>query len=80
MDVQVYPSDLGPAVVAVLRTVEGEEVSLFATRAETGADRLPLLERREGQPFAYWEQGVLAYALTGELSSSRVMALAASLG
>lgn len=79
LDVQVYPSDLGPAVVAVLQTGAGEEVSLFATRAETGADRLPLLERRAGQPFAYWEQGSLAFALTGELPSSRLLALAAGL-
>lgn len=79
LDVQVYPSDLGPAVVAVLLTETGEEVSLFATRAETGADRLPLLERRAGQPFAYWEQGPLAFALTGELPSASLLALAAGL-
>jgi predicted O-methyltransferase YrrM len=78
-DVQVYPSDLGVAVAVLMRTGQGETVSLFATRAETPAEKLPLLERHEGRSLAYWEAGPFAYALTGELQADRVLALAAVL-
>ncbi|QZH75115.1 MAG: class I SAM-dependent methyltransferase [Erythrobacter sp.] len=78
-DVQVYPSDLGVAVTLLMRTQQGETVSLFATRAETPAEKLPLLERHEGRALAYWEAGPFAYALTGELEAERVLTLAAAL-
>ncbi len=78
-DVQVYPSDLGMAVVTVMTTDEGETVSLFATRAETPAEALPLIEQRERRSLAYWEVGPFAYALTGELEPQRMLSLAAEL-
>lgn len=78
-DVQVYPSELGMSVALVLRTDAGETVSLFATRAETPAEKLPLLETRRQRAIAYWENGPNAYALTGRLASDRMLALAASL-
>ena len=58
---------------------KGEIVSLFATLAETPAEKLPLLEMRGDRSLAYWEQGPFAYALSGELPSDRVLALAAEL-
>ncbi|WP_338240621.1 class I SAM-dependent methyltransferase [Aurantiacibacter hainanensis] len=75
-DVQVYPSDHGPAVAIVMMTDDGESVSLFATRAETPAEKLPLLEMREGRSLAYWEGGPFAYALAGELEAQRILSLA----
>ena len=78
-DVQVYPSDLGIAVAIIAHTGQGETVSLFATRAETPAEKLPLLETRESRSVAYWEEGPFAYALTGELAPQRMLALAAQL-
>ncbi|RIV87592.1 class I SAM-dependent methyltransferase [Aurantiacibacter zhengii] len=78
-DVQVYPSDLGPAVAMVMQTPQGESVSLFATRAETPAEKLPLVESREGRSLAYWESGPFAYALTGEVASARILSLASGL-
>ncbi|GAA5059856.1 hypothetical protein GCM10023208_27600 [Erythrobacter westpacificensis] len=78
-DVQVYPSDHGPAVALVMETATGESVSMFATREETPAEKLPLLEKREGRSLAYWESGPFAYALTGEVGSDRVLALASDI-
>ena len=78
-DVQVYPSDLGVSVAMVMQTDAGETVSLFASRAETPAEALPLLDRREGRSLAYWEEGPFAYALTAELDADRVLSLAAGL-
>ncbi|TIX51805.1 class I SAM-dependent methyltransferase [Alteraurantiacibacter aquimixticola] len=76
-DVQVYPSDLGTALALVAVTGDGQLVSLFATRAETPAEKLPLLEKRDRRSVAYWEVGPFAYALTGELSPDTVLSLAA---
>lgn len=78
-DVQVYPSDHGPAVALVMETTEGESVSMFATRAETPAEKLPLLEQRAGRSLAYWENGPFAYALAGEVESERVLSFASRL-
>lgn len=75
-DAQIFPSDLGIAVALVLKTDGGETVSLFATRADTPAERLPVLAMREGRNVAYWEAGPFAYALTGEVEAARIMTLA----
>jgi len=79
LDVQLYPSDLGVAVAITMRTEEQEILSLFATRAETPAERNPLLSSRQNTSVAYWEDGPFAYALTGELKPARMLALAARL-
>jgi predicted O-methyltransferase YrrM len=77
-DVQVYPGDAtGPSVEIALTTAAGEPLSLFASRAETPADGRPLLERRQGRSIAYWEVGVIAYAVIGEITPARALALAA---
>jgi len=75
-DVQLYPTDTAMAVSIVLRTDRSEVVSLFATKADTPATGHPLVETRQGRSIAYWEAGPVAYALTGELPSKRLLALA----
>lgn len=79
LDVQVYPAASGMAVAAVLRTDQAETVALFAARADTPAEQLPLLDRRDAQSVAYWEEGPVAFALTGELPSARMLSLSARL-
>jgi anti-sigma factor RsiW len=77
MDVQVYPADTGMAVSVVMRSEKNELVSLFATKAETPAEGLPLLAKRQGRSVAYWEVGPFAYALTAELEPARLLTMAA---
>lgn len=77
VDVQLYPTDEGMAVATVMRTERGEVVTLFAGRAETPAERNPLLGRSHGRAVAYWEVGDLAYALTADIAPARVLGLAA---
>lgn len=79
-DVQLYPSDLGNTVTVTLVAQAGERLSLFAVRAETPAESLPVLARREGTAIAYWEEGPLAYALVGEVEAQTLLGHAASLG
>ncbi|MEQ5788740.1 class I SAM-dependent methyltransferase [Erythrobacter sp. NFXS35] len=78
-DVQLYPSDLGNVVTVTLLTEADERLSLLAARAETPAEGLPMLERREGAAIAYWEEGPLAYALVGELEARILLKYASRL-
>ena len=78
-DVQLYPSDQGMALTLSLVSPQGHPMALFATRAETPAEQLPLLDRREGRALAYWEAGPFAYALSGEQVPAIVLAHAAEL-
>src|SRR5690606_38308627 len=48
-DVQVYHSDKGNSVALILMTERGDQVALYAQRAETPAERLPLLEKRKNR-------------------------------
>lgn len=77
VDVQLYPADGSPAVAISLLTARGEAISFFADRAETPAESKPLIARRAEENIAYWEQGDLAFALTGALPSARALELAA---
>ena len=78
-DVQVYPSDEGNSVALVLLTERHERVLLYAQRAETPAEAVPLSERRSNRTLAYWETGPFAYALTGELQPERILLLASTI-
>ncbi|WP_375289433.1 hypothetical protein [Qipengyuania sp.] len=78
-DVQLFPSDLGNSLTVTLITQRGEHLSLFAARAETPAEELPLMEQREENAIAYWEEGPLAYALVGEMEAERLLRYAAQL-
>lgn len=78
-DVQLDPSDLGNALTVSIMTDRDERISLFVARAETPAERRPLLERRDGAAVAYWEQGPLAYALIGEIEAKTLLRYAAAI-
>lgn len=78
-DVQVYPSDYGNSVTLVLLTDRQERVALYAQRAETPAEAIPLSERRQDRSLAYWESGPFAYALTGKLQPERILLLASKM-
>jgi predicted O-methyltransferase YrrM len=78
-DVQLYPTEDGPAVALSLATPQGDAVSLFADRAETPAEAKPLIATRSGESIAYWEDGDLAFALTGTLTPARTLELAAAI-
>lgn len=75
-DVQLFPTADSPAIAMSLTTPQGEALSFFADRAETPAEATPLMARRAGETIAYWEQGTMAYALTGRGDTRRVMQLA----
>lgn len=75
-DVQLFPTADSPAIAMSLTTPQGEALSFFADRAETPAEATPLMARRAGETIAYWEQGTMAYALTGRGDARRIMQLA----
>ncbi|MEW4448821.1 class I SAM-dependent methyltransferase [Qipengyuania sp. JC766] len=77
--VQLDPSDLGNALTVPVVTQDGARLTLFAARAETPAEDLPVLARREGASIAYWEEGPFAYALIGEIGAERLLRHAATL-
>lgn len=77
-DVQLDPSDLGNALTVSIMTDRGERLSLFVARAETPAEGLPMLERRDGASIAYWEEGPFAYALIGAIKAETLLHYAAA--
>ncbi len=76
-DVQLYPTEASSAIALSLTTGRGERVSLLAGRAETPAEGKPLVAHRAGETIAYWEEGDLAFAITGTVPADRALALAA---
>jgi predicted O-methyltransferase YrrM len=78
-DVQLFPTTDSPAIAMSVLTPQGEALSLFADRAETPAGATPLMARRAGDTIAYWEDGAMAYALTGAGEAQRIMQLAATI-
>lgn len=78
-DVQLYPTEGTSAVALSLTTPQGESVTLLTGRAETPAEGKPLVTKRENENIAYWEEGDQALALTGTISPSRALELAALL-
>lgn len=77
-DVQLDPSDLGNALTVSIMTDRGERLSLFVARAETPAESLPVLERRDGASIAYWEEGPFAHALIGAIKAETLLKYAAA--
>ena len=75
-DAQVFPSDLGNAMMISLMTPAGEKISLFAAQADTSIGGLPLMEATNGLEVAYWKEGPVAVALVGQLESGRLLELA----
>lgn len=64
-DVQIFPSDEGPALQIMVRTVDGEDVSIFAVRSASSAPNSPVAVRKGSTSVAYWRAGDMSYALTG---------------
>jgi predicted O-methyltransferase YrrM len=78
-DVQLFPTPDSPAIAMSVTTPQGEPLSLFADRAETPAEATPLMARRAGETIAYWEEGAMAYALSGKGDARRIMQLAGAI-
>ncbi|SFR96740.1 anti-sigma factor family protein [Sphingomonas jatrophae] len=64
-DVQIFPSDEGPALQLLVRTADAQTVSIFAVRSNEAAPVRPTTIRRGNTSVAYWRHGPVAYALTG---------------
>jgi anti-sigma factor RsiW len=83
-DVQVFPSQEGPALLIAVTTDQGEELTLFAIRQRTQAPKIPDARRAGAHAVAYWRRGDTSYALTGDGSvaemDAKAEALAASWG
>ena len=65
LDVQLFPSDEGPALQLSLQTERGQLLSIFAVRASTSAPAEPDAIRRGAESVAFWREGDFSYALTG---------------
>ncbi|WP_442679078.1 anti-sigma factor family protein [Sphingomonas sp. ASY06-1R] len=64
-DVQLFPSEEGPALQLMVRIADGQTVSLFAVRSRTDAPAQPATVQKGRTTVAYWRNGDMAYALTG---------------
>src|SRR3546814_14802489 len=69
-DVQILPSDEGLAVQVMVSNGQGEVMSLFAVRADMDAPVNPDVVSEGGDSIAYWQEGDLAYALTGAIGGA----------
>jgi anti-sigma factor RsiW len=80
LDVQLFPSDVGPSMQVTLDTEgPGPPISLFAVRARTTAPQQPETVARDGETVAYWQEGDLAFALTGREPAAAMDAAAEDL-
>jgi anti-sigma factor RsiW len=76
-DVQLFPSDLGPALQLMVRTASGQSASIFAVRADSAAPHDPVAIRRGSRSVAYWRAEDISYAMIGA-EAPEVMDLAAT--
>jgi hypothetical protein len=67
-DVQIFPSDLGPALQIMIRTAQHRDISIFAVRDQSAAPSIPVAIRHGEASVAYWRKGDVSYALTGVLA------------
>ena len=75
-DVQLFPTRGAPALIVAVRTTDGRQFSLFATREKSSAPNIPDAIREGVQSVAYWRRGAMSYALTGEDEPGSVDAVA----
>jgi len=78
-DVQLFPTERGPALVMALKTEEGDHLSLFATRGREGAPEQPDAVREGEHSVAYWRRGDMSYALVGDSNTAAIDARAEAL-
>ncbi len=78
-DVQLFPTNKGPALLVAVRTEGGQKLSIFAVREKTDAPERPDAIREGEQSVAYWRRGDMSYALTGEEEPGAIDATAEAL-
>lgn len=78
-DVQLFPTERGPALVMALKTQEGDHLSLFAKHGREGAPEQPDAVREGEHSVAYWRRGDMSYALVGDSSTAAIDARAEAL-
>jgi anti-sigma factor RsiW len=66
LDVQVYPSTLGPSVVVMFTMPDSGPLSLYMARSGTGLSTPLHIIGRGEKLTAYWRKGGLSVALTGQ--------------
>ncbi|WP_298394426.1 anti-sigma factor [Sphingobium sp.] len=64
-DVQLFPTERGPALVIAVKTEGGQNFSLFALRDRSRAPERPDAVQEGAESVAYWRRGDMSYALTG---------------
>ncbi|MBZ9649204.1 anti-sigma factor [Sphingobium sp. 3R8] len=64
-DVQLFPTERGPALVVAVKTEGGKNFSLFALRDRSRAPERPDAVQEGAESVAYWRRGDMSYALTG---------------
>lgn len=78
-DVQLFPTDRGPALLMAVLTSEGDRLSIFMQRRKNGAPQQPDAIREGAQSVAYWRRGDMAYALVGDSDPGEIDAKAEAL-
>lgn len=78
-DVQLFPTERGPALVMALKTGEGDHLSLFAKRGRESAPEQPDAVREGEHSVAYWRRGDMSYALVGDSGPAAIDARAETL-
>jgi anti-sigma factor RsiW len=64
-DVQIFPSDEGPALQIMIRTPDNKALSMFAVRSKAAAPDRPITIQQGKTAVSYWRKADMAYALTG---------------
>lgn len=64
-DVQLFPSEEGPALHIMVHTADDRTISVFAVRSAAKAPARPATIRHGEESVSYWRSGEIAYALTG---------------
>lgn len=78
-EVQLVKSKSGPAMVLAVRTVNGQDLSIFAIRERSTAPQRPDTVRDGRQSVAYWSDGDISYALTSDGNPKQLDATAEAL-
>ncbi|WP_420144553.1 anti-sigma factor family protein [Sphingobium sp.] len=78
-DVQLFPTERGPALVIAVKTQDGQDFSLFALRDRSRAPERPDAVQEGTESVAYWRRGDMSYALTGATEPGLIDATAEAL-
>jgi anti-sigma factor RsiW len=75
-DVQLFPTDEGPALLVAVTAGDGQRMSLFALKSRSDAPKRPSAVREGLQSVAYWRRDDMSYALTGDAEPGAIDARA----